>query len=255
MGEQVAPVQEVVDMPLEFVLRHIVYSKLKKRGFEARGPGLAVPLKSGKSFGGGMAKGDLEVICMLRDGIPSVSVLLPVDERVRVDMLFKRVNVGERSVLVCDRILPNDDSDFDSAENIEQMVEECWGEVEKIIQHGAAILWYNEKYVYQDFMPEKNESAGGDKNISLVKIAIVGSILGVMLDQRVALDILDFLNKNGLDAPDSVRDYMLFFSKYPVLQRAFSAAFVACLTVPFLVALKDGLLKIVKKDKRQDVGM
>jgi len=61
--------------------------------------------------------------------------------------------------------------------------------------------------------------------------------------------------KNGLDTPDSVRDYMLFFSKYPVLQRAFLAAFMACLTVPFLVALKDGLLKIVKKDKRQDGEM
>lgn len=30
---------------------------------------------------------------------------------------------------------------------------------------------------------------------------------------------------------------------------------MACLTVPFLVALKDGLLKIVKKDKRQDGEM
>lgn len=150
MDRQVEPTQEVENHSVEYVFRHVVYSRLKSEGFEERGPGFAIPLKSGKDFGVGMVKGDLEVICYVNDGFPAVSVLLPVDNSVRGDMLFKRLLRPERSVLVCYRTFPSDDSDFESAENIEQMVEECWPAIEEIIKHGEMILHYHQDKIYPD---------------------------------------------------------------------------------------------------------
>jgi|GEM_PF-3120573 len=178
MAEPLATVQDVEYHSVESVLRYIVYDKLQKKGFSPMGL-----LKSGKSVGGGMIGEDgIEVACGFADGVHSIHIFLPVGEGVREDKFFRRTDAGGRSVLVCYRTFPSDDSDFNSAENIEQMVDECWIEIEKIIQHGSMILYYNRDKIYPDF-PKVDAGSG-----------VVGSFL-----ESLKNGIVKVLGKSGVE--------------------------------------------------------
>ncbi len=226
-----------IELTHELVFRQIVYKKLQDSGFEPRGAG---GLKSGESLGGGMVKDDLEIICSCFGGMNSISICLPVDDAVRQDRYFKRINFDGRSVLISTQ-------DFSTiylclgALDIEADVDDGWAEIEKNIQHGFMILYYNKEHVYKDFVEKKDESKKRD--IPMIRVATAGAIIGVLLDHKVASDIFGFLSSHGVDTPDSVREYVASFARYPILARAFWGAWTAGIAGAFLEALKNGILK------------
>lgn len=151
-------VQECIDRNQELMLRRIVYKRLQGQGFYSTGL-----LKSGKAVGGGMIGGNgIEVACGFDEGTHSIYIFLPVKEEVREDEFFRRTNAGGRSVLVCCRNFPSDEGAFDGVDEIEQMVEECWPDIEKIIKHGSMILHYHEDKIYPDFEKVESRSFVGD---------------------------------------------------------------------------------------------
>jgi len=150
MAEQVS--NSVESVPPKMLFRHLVYSKLQEKGFEPK-----KLLKSGRALGGGMVKGDIEVIATLDAGIYTISICLPVDARVRGDVRFGRINFGGRSILLHPSHFIQNNLPKDSQE-LWDFINLCWPEIGQMIGVGEYIISCNKDKVYPDFEEAEPDS-------------------------------------------------------------------------------------------------